>query len=45
MTALQAGVPVNLLQRWLGHARIGTTAIYGAPLRLLVPWKYGLSRP
>ena len=25
---LQAGVPLNLLQRWLGHARISTTAIY-----------------
>jgi integrase/recombinase XerD len=26
--SLQAGVPLNLLQRWLGHARISTTAIY-----------------
>jgi len=26
--ALQAGVPLNLVQRWLGHARIETTAIY-----------------
>jgi integrase len=26
--ALQAGVPLNLAQRWLGHARIGTTSIY-----------------
>src|SRR5262249_59548018 len=25
---LQSGVPLNLLQRWLGHARITTTAIY-----------------
>ena len=25
---LQAGVPLNLAQRWLGHARISTTAIY-----------------
>lgn len=25
---LQAGVPLNLVQRWLGHARISTTAIY-----------------
>lgn len=25
---LQAGVPLNLTQRWLGHARISTTAIY-----------------
>jgi len=26
--ALQAHVPLNLVQRWLGHARIDTTAIY-----------------
>ena len=25
---LQAGIPLNLAQRWLGHARISTTAIY-----------------
>lgn len=25
---LQAGVPLNLVQRWLGHARMSTTAIY-----------------
>jgi integrase len=25
---LQAGVPLNLVQRWLGHARISTTALY-----------------
>jgi hypothetical protein len=25
---LQSGVPLNLVQRWLGHARIRTTAIY-----------------
>jgi integrase len=28
--SLQSGVPLNLLQRWLGHARISTTAIYAA---------------
>jgi site-specific recombinase XerD len=27
---LQAGVPLNLTQRWLGHAKIDTTAIYAA---------------
>lgn len=27
---LQSGVPLNLVQRWLGHARISTTAIYAA---------------
>ena len=26
--ALQAGAPLNLVQRWLGHARMTTTAIY-----------------
>jgi len=26
--AAQAGIPVTLLQRWLGHARLATTAIY-----------------
>jgi integrase len=26
--ALQAMVPLNLVQRWMGHARISTTAIY-----------------
>jgi len=25
---LQAGVPINLVQRWLGHANMSTTAIY-----------------
>jgi integrase/recombinase XerD len=25
---VQSGVPLNLTQRWLGHARISTTAIY-----------------
>jgi integrase/recombinase XerD len=28
--ALRAGVPLNLLQRWLGHARIASTAVYTA---------------
>jgi integrase/recombinase XerD len=28
--SLQAGVPLNLAQRWLGHSRISTTAIYAA---------------
>lgn len=26
--AIQSGVPINLVQRWLGHARLETTAIY-----------------
>jgi len=27
---LQSGVPLNLVQRWLGHAKIETTAIYAS---------------
>jgi integrase/recombinase XerD len=30
--ALQAGVPLNLVQRWLGHASLATTAIYADAL-------------
>ncbi len=30
IATLQAGVPITLVQRWLGHARISTTAIYAA---------------
>lgn len=26
--AIQSGIPLNLLQRWLGHSRLTTTAIY-----------------
>jgi len=26
--AVRSGVPLNLLQRWLGHEDIATTAIY-----------------
>lgn len=28
----QKGVPLNIVQRWLGHARIETTAIYASAL-------------
>jgi integrase/recombinase XerD len=28
VASLQAGVPINLVRRWLGHARISTTEIY-----------------
>ena len=28
VAALQTGVPINMVQRWLGHARLTTTAIY-----------------
>ena len=27
--ALHSGVPLNLLQKWMGHASISVTAIYG----------------
>lgn len=30
--ALHSGIPLNLLQRWLGHANISTTAIYANAL-------------
>ena len=28
IATLQAGIPINLVHRWLGHARLTTTAIY-----------------
>jgi len=28
VSSLQSGVPITLVQRWLGHARLTTTAIY-----------------
>lgn len=28
VAALQAGVPLNLVKKWLGHSRLSTTAIY-----------------
>ncbi|MCB1536284.1 MAG: site-specific integrase [Rhodoblastus sp.] len=32
VSALQSGVPVTLAQKWLGHARLATTAIYANAL-------------
>lgn len=29
VAALERGVPLNMLQKWLGHADMATTAIYG----------------
>ena len=28
VAAVSAGIPLNLVQRWLGHAQFSTTAIY-----------------
>lgn len=28
VVAVQNGIPLNLVQRWLGHAQLSTTAIY-----------------
>jgi integrase/recombinase XerD len=45
---LQAGVPLNLLQRWLGHARITTTAIYAdacGPEEIAFAGKFWESQP
>jgi len=27
---MQAGVPITLLQKWMGHARLSSTGIYAA---------------
>jgi len=29
VSALERGIPINMVQKWLGHARLATTAIYG----------------
>jgi len=29
VAALERGIPITLLQKWLGHAKLATTAIYG----------------
>jgi site-specific recombinase XerD len=28
VAAVAAGIPLNLVQKWLGHAQLSTTAIY-----------------
>ena len=28
VSAVSAGIPLNLVQKWLGHAQLTTTAIY-----------------
>lgn len=28
VAAVQASIPLNLVQRWMGHAQLSTTAIY-----------------
>lgn len=40
---VQAGVPITMLQRWMGHARLSTTAIYATacgPDELLMAKKF-----
>jgi integrase/recombinase XerD len=32
VAAVQVGIPLNLVQRWLGHAQLSTTAIYADAL-------------
>lgn len=32
VAAIQSGVPLNLVQRWLGHADMSTTAIYASAI-------------
>jgi site-specific recombinase XerD len=39
--ALQAGVPVTLLKRWMGHAKLSTTEIY---LDVIGPEEIGFAR-
>ena len=33
VAAVSAGIPLNLVQKWLGHAQLTTTAIYANPVR------------
>jgi site-specific recombinase XerD len=28
VAAVSAGIPLNLMQKWLGHAQLSTTAVY-----------------
>ena len=28
VAAVSAGIPLNMVQKWLGHAQLSTTAIY-----------------
>ena len=28
VTALQSGIPIDIVRRWLGHSRLSTTEIY-----------------
>ena len=50
VSATQSNIPLNIIQRWLGHADIKTTAIYanavGPEERAFASrtWKFGVSR-
>jgi len=43
--AVSSGVPLNMLQKWLGHAQISTTAIYadatGPEEKRIAAWMWG----
>lgn len=41
INAIQAGVPLNLVQKWMGHANISVTAIYA---NAMGPEEYALAR-
>ena len=49
VAAVSAGIPLNLIQKWLGHAQLSTTAIYadamGAEERDIAKrlWGHGLN--
>jgi integrase/recombinase XerD len=32
VAAVSAGIPLNLIQKWLGHAQLSATAIYANAL-------------
>ena len=38
VAAVQAGIPLNMVQKWLGHAQLSTTAIYADAVRAEKKW-------
>jgi integrase len=49
MAAVTAGSPLNLVQKWLGHAQVSTTAVYadavGAEEKDIARWCGDQNRP